>query len=69
MIAMVQFYSNNLQLLFDMLRLLMRYLGSICHANYSRYAANLNMKAISFLLLILYRVPQKNPKTIEITHC
>ena len=30
MIAMVQFYSNNLQLLFDMLRLLMRYLGSIC---------------------------------------
>ena len=41
--------------LFDMLRILIRYLDNFGETIYSRYTANLNIKAISvFLLTFVY---------------
>ena len=38
--------------LFDMLRLLMRYLGNFCGI-FAVYAANINIKAVSFFFTLL----------------
>ena len=50
--------------LFDMLRLLIRYLGNFC-----QITANLIMKAISFFSLTLYKCTKKHDSNLREVAC